>query len=111
MGEWDAAAEYELTVSLPGDFQENQTELILSVGYRGDAARVYFNGRLLTDNWFSGYEGDGNLQVGLSYLSAENPGLLTDGAKLTVLILPIKKSTLAGTTTKGEGQIFLQAEH
>ena len=55
---------------------------------------MYFGDRLLTDNWFSGYpypNGDGALEVGITYLAGENPGLLQPGAELRVLILPIKK--------------------
>jgi hypothetical protein len=68
---------------------------------------VYFKDRLLTDNWFSGYVSEGAMEVGLAYLSEENPGLLEDGAVLTLLIL-LKKSTLDGTALKGEGSVFLQ---
>ena len=31
---------------------------------------------LLTDNWYSGYRGEGAMEVGLTYLAGENPGLL-----------------------------------
>ena len=40
-----------------------------------------------TDNWFSGYTSEqGGAVVGLSYLAAENPGLLADGAELTLMV-------------------------
>jgi hypothetical protein len=109
--EWKAAAEYNITLSLPKGWEghDNQTtELVLAIDYAGDAARVYFKDRLLTDNWFSGYVSEGAMEVGLTYLSEENPGLLEDGAVLTLLILPLKKSTLDGTALKGEGSVFLQ---
>jgi hypothetical protein len=91
-------------------------ELTLAIDYAGDAARVYFKDRLLTDNWYSGYRGDGALQVGLSYLSGENPGLLEDGAQLTLLVLPLKKSTLEPAADPEvallpEGKVFLQKEY
>ena len=79
---------------------------ILAVPYTGDALRVYYKDKLLvrpslhmacpvvrmpamtmlmtmrvwlaqTDNWYSGYTSEqGGAVVGLSYLAAENPGLL-----------------------------------
>lgn len=51
----------------------------LGIQYRGDAARVYYGKRLLTDNFFSGYVGHGQLDVGLSYLAGvgEAKGVLT----------------------------------
>ena len=64
--------------------------------------RVYYKDRLLTDNWFSGYtSAQGGAVVGLSYLAGENPGLLVDGVELTLMILPLERSSL-------EGGIFLQ---
>ena len=48
-----------------------------------------------TDNWFSGYTSEqGGAVVGLSYLAAENPGLLADGAELTLMV-PQKPPMLA----------------
>jgi hypothetical protein len=35
------------------------------------------------------------LQVGLNYLAGENPGLLEEGARLSLWILPITKADLA----------------
>ena len=46
--EWDAAAEYTLTLSLPEGWQrhgEQSTELRLAVDYSGDAARIYYKDR------------------------------------------------------------------
>ena len=64
--------------------------------------RVYYKDKLLTDNWFSGYtSAQGGAVVGLSYLAGENPGLLVDGVELTLMILPLERSSL-------EGGIFLQ---
>ena len=37
---------------------------------------------LLTDNWYSGYRGEGAMEVGLTYLAGENPGLLVSSAAL-----------------------------
>ena len=65
--------------------------------------------RLLTDNWYSGYQGDGNLQIGVTFLSEENLGLLSNGSELTVLVLPLKKATLDGTAPH-EAQVFLQEQ-
>jgi len=74
-----------------GDFK-------LAVDYVGDAARIYFGERLLTDNWYSGYKGEGAMEVGLNYLAGENQGLLDAGAILSLWILPLKKSELETKT-------------
>ena len=92
MQEWGAAARYTVTLGATptvGDFR-------LVVDYVGDAARVYFNKRLLTDNWYSAYDpmDEGALEVGLNYLAGENPGLLLAGAALDVWVLPLKRSSL-----------------
>lgn len=147
MTDWEGAAHYTVTVSLAGGLA-NTTELLLAVDYIGDAARVYYKDRCLTDNWFSGwvrcsacigingrwqalacvaawllplcflvlplaavadgsaarpcrYNGQGQLEVGLSYLAAENPGLVTDGAVLDLYVLPLQRSAL-------ESNVFLQ---
>ena len=91
--EWAAAAVYTVQHFVPAGLT-NASELLLAFDYAGDAARVYYKDRLLTDNWFSGYRGDGQLEVGISYLAGENTGLLDPDAELTVLILPLKESTL-----------------
>ena len=70
---------------------------------------MYYQRRLLTDNWYSGYRGDGALEVGLTYLEDENEGLLRDGAELELWVLPLKKATL-DTKMAGEAQVFLQKE-
>ena len=68
----------------------------------GDAGRLLFEGKLLTDNWFSGYRPmEGGFEVGLSYLSHEHPGLLKNGANMTLLVLPMNRSAL-------ENNVFLQ---
>ena len=67
----------------------------LAIDYDGDAARLYFGGRCLTDNWQSGYKGEGAMEVGLNYLAGENPGLLQKGAQLSLWILPITRADLA----------------
>jgi hypothetical protein len=74
-----------------GDFK-------LAVDYVGDAARIYFGERLLTDNWYSGYKGEGAMEVGLNYLAGENQGLLDAGTILSLWILPLKKSELETKT-------------
>lgn len=99
LAEWGGAAEYSVRLQTPAAGVAADSEVMLSLAYDGDAARVYYSNstghaRLLTDNWYSGYRGEGQLEVGLSYLEMENLGLLTPGAELRVLILPIKKSTL-----------------
>ena len=91
------AAEYEVTIHRDPKFNASKSELRLAFDYDGDAARVLFKGRLLTDNWYSGYRGDGQCEVGLTYLSGASecgPALLEDGAKLKVLVLPLKRETL-----------------
>ena len=94
--EWNAAAVYTVTLHVEdGGAVPPFTEVRLAVDYDADCARVYYGDRLLTDNWFSGYKGDGACEVGLSYLAGENAGLLQDGATLTVLLLPLKKVRLA----------------
>ena len=67
----------------------------------GDSARVYFGERCLTDNWYSGYKGEGAMEVGLSYLAGENPGLLSAGATLQLWVLPLKQTDL-------ENDVYLQ---
>ena len=116
MSEWAAAEKYSLTLSLPAGWEQagkQRMELTLAIDYAGDAARVYYKDRLLTDNWFSGYRGDGALEIGLTYLEEENPGILADGSVLELWILPLKKSTidLHENTTDGEPQVFLQQDY
>jgi beta-galactosidase len=90
--EWTAAAKYKVVVS--GIPPAETTDLRLWVRYFGDSARFYANatGVLLTDNWFTGYSGDGEMQVGLSYLQAEAG--LTGSSEYDLYILPLKESTL-----------------
>ena len=121
MAEWGAAAEYKIKLSIPSRWQKQElvagpsqtVELTLAVNYSGDAARIYFGDRLLTDNWYSGYRGDGSMEVGLSYLAGENPGVLADDAELTLLILPLKKATIDVSLgpPDGEAQVFLQRDY
>ena len=116
MNEWAAAEKYSLTLSLPAGWEQagrQRMELTLAIDYAGDAARVYYKDRLLTDNWYSGYRGDGALEVGLTYLSKENPGILTNGSVLELWILPLKKSTinLHENATDDEAQVFLQQDY
>ena len=93
MEEWAAAAVWNLTLTeaIPttgGDYK-------LRVDYAGDAARLYFSDRCLTDNWQSGYKSEGAMEVGLNFLAGENPGLLEKGAQLQLWILPITKYDLS----------------
>ena len=41
------------------------------------------------------------MQVGITYLAGENPGLLAPGAQLDLWVLPLKKASL-------EDNVFLQ---
>ena len=94
MADWRAGAEIyniTLTAAVPGPTLGDFT---LAIDYVGDAARLYYGGRLLTDNWYSGYSGEGAMEVGLNYLAEENPGLLEAGATLSLWILPLKQSDL-----------------
>ena len=58
-----------------------------------------FQDRCLTDNWFSGYEGDSSMQLGLDYLAGENPTIFS--ANLTLLVMPLKQASL-------EDDVFIQ---
>ena len=65
----------------------SKTELILAIPYEGDALRVYYKDKLLTDNWFSGYSSEqGGAVVGLSYLADENPGCASPPPPLSVCV-------------------------
>ena len=111
--EWGAAAHYSVMLTEPGCLAaqapggcprfkaaaQSNLELRLAVDYHADSARVYLGDRCLTDNWYSGYVGDGQLQVGLDYLAGENPGIWS--GNLTLLMLPLKKQSL-------EQHVFLQ---
>ena len=99
--EWDAAARYSITLCKPPTLAGRSLELRLKIDYAADAARVYFGDVLLTDSWFSGYQADGGLEIGLSYLVGERPALLDEGAELTLLILPLTREAL-------DSNVFLQ---
>ena len=89
LAEWGAAAKYEIVLGATptnGDFR-------LLIDYVGDCARVYHNGRLLTDNWYSAYTAEGGMEVGLNYLAGENPGLLLEATKLELWYSFSKKLT------------------
>lgn len=66
------------------------------VDYVGDAARLYYGQKLLTDNWFSGYGNPGNMQIGLSYLAAEYGFPLGTGGTESFLleVLPLTQHAL-----------------
>ena len=92
--DWLGAEEYIVEINLPDNFNSSTTEVRLAIDYVGDAARIYFGNKLLTDNWYSGYVSNGRFEVGISYLADENPGLLKSGSKLQLLLLPIKEKSL-----------------
>jgi hypothetical protein len=97
-----------------GDSASNITELRLAMRYRGDCARFCFTPSggdsnrtgcmLLTDNWYSGYVGHGQMEVGLSALAAENPGLLAPSGNLTLHVMPLAKATV-------DSMIYMQQGH
>eukprot|EP00052_Salpingoeca_macrocollata_P009886 m.77600 g.77600 ORF g.77600 m.77600 type:complete len:593 (+) comp17301_c0_seq1:380-2158(+) len=91
--EWLAgAAVYEVTLSaLP----PNSTHTLLHVDYLGDAARFFFGTRLLTDNWYSGYQGQGAMEIGITALSGENDfGPVGSPVTFTLQILPLTRAAL-----------------
>ncbi len=90
-GDWTQAAVWALDVDASA---VTSSQARLAMRYRGDTARLYSGDVLLTDNWFSGYRGDGQMEVGLSYLAGKVPGLLAGGANLTLHILPMRQDTL-----------------
>eukprot|EP01065_Artemidia_motanka_P007610 TRINITY_DN137_c2_g1_i1.p1 TRINITY_DN137_c2_g1~~TRINITY_DN137_c2_g1_i1.p1 ORF type:complete len:915 (+),score=325.46 TRINITY_DN137_c2_g1_i1:66-2747(+) len=90
--DWEAAAVYDVTGN--ASVGSWQGELRLAVDYEADAARIYLGDTLLTDNWMSGYKGDGAMEVGLTYLAGENPGLQSEHLNLTLKVLPLRKDAL-----------------
>jgi hypothetical protein len=109
--EWGGAAQWVLEVDYPagagaalagvGNFSGGSAlELRLAIDYVGDAARLTTaGGKLLTDNWYTGYRGDGAMELGLSYLAGEEPALLPPFAagappNLTLSVLPLRKADL-----------------
>ena len=71
---------------------------------------MLYRGRLLTDDFYSGYAGEGALEVGLSYLHDEvarelggGAGLLDDGLELQLHVLPLQRRAL-------QSNVFLQQE-
>ena len=106
--EWGLAQQWTVDLHLPPAVP-NGTELRLAVQYRGDSARFSQGESLVTDNWFSGYAGHGQFEVGLSYMAGEYPGLLRGGpgrlaANLTLSVLPLKKADVGRI-------IYIQEEH
>lgn len=114
--DWADAATYSLELHFPrgeadlrpglrhtaGD--QSAVDLLLVIDYAADAARIYLDDALLTDNWYSGYQGDGAMQLGLSHLAGEYPSLLANGTTLELWLLPLKRSSL-------ESSIFLQQRY
>ena len=104
------ASEYDVTINFTS--YNPRDELRLAVQYDGDSARFLFKDKLLADNWFSGYDvGPGQMEVGLSYLSEENPGLLPDDLNdgsfavgCTLKILPLNRSVI-------DSRIYIQSGH
>merc|ERR1712232_249368 len=89
--EWKQAAVWTLRLDASAI---SSSQARLAIRYRGDAARLYAGEVLLTDNWFTGYKGDGQMEVGLSYLAGEVPSLLSAAVNLTLHVLPLRKDTL-----------------
>ena len=70
-------SDYDVMINFNSSSYDDRDELRLAIQYDGDSARFLFKGKLLADNWFSGYDvGPGQMEVGLSYLSEENSGLI-----------------------------------
>ena len=69
----------------------------LQIDYVGDAARLLSGtGRLLTDDWYTGYKKDGQMSLGLTYMDQAGqaqgePSLF--GSNLTLQILPLKQQS------------------
>ena len=114
MDDWlSGAAIYNITIP-PARFNiksaDDYAELRVAIDYEADAARLYSpRGKLLTDNWFSGYTADGRMEVGLTFLASENPGMSmsansSQGFNLTLFVLPLKKETL-------EKKVWLQTQY
>jgi len=100
------ASEYDVIINYTSAY-DKRDELRLAVQYDGDSARFLFNDKLLADNWFSGYdEGAGQMEVGLSYLSEENPGLLLTASTVhcTLKLLPLNKKVI-------DSRIYIQSGH
>ncbi len=105
MDDWlSGAAIYNITIPparVNMNSSDDYTELRVAIDYEADAARLYSpRGKLLTDNWFSGYTADGRMEVGLTFLASENPGISvfaesSRGTNLTLFVLPLKKDPLA----------------
>ena len=114
MDDWlSGAAIYNITIPparVNMNSSDDYTELRVAIDYEADAARLYSpRGKLLTDNWFSGYTADGRMEVGLTFLASENPGISvfaesSRGTNLTLFVLPLKKETL-------EKKVWLQTQY
>ena len=116
MSDWlSGAARYNITlptVPVVPRSSNDYVEVRLAIDYEADSARLYYRGRLLTDNWFTGYTADGRMEVGLTFLADENPGLFDDQQlfsdkpreSLVLFVLPLKKATL-------EKNVWLQPQH
>eukprot|EP01059_Diplonema_ambulator_P023879 TRINITY_DN3951_c0_g1_i1.p1 TRINITY_DN3951_c0_g1~~TRINITY_DN3951_c0_g1_i1.p1 ORF type:complete len:815 (+),score=172.87 TRINITY_DN3951_c0_g1_i1:35-2446(+) len=91
--DWGKAAKYNLTIG--GIAPPSSVDTYLAIRYEGDSARVSLNNVLLTDNWYTGYTGPGEMQIGLSYLAGEYPSLLADSVTLELSILPLKQTTVS----------------
>jgi len=117
--EWQAAASYtvELVAKASAEVEAGAAKeaagltpftgpianvaLRLGIDYAGDSARMYLGNRCLTDNWYSGYNADGRMEVGLDYLAGENPEMWSNKDGFTFNLLPLKKSSL-------QTDVFLQ---
>eukprot|EP00933_Yihiella_yeosuensis_P024208 TRINITY_DN18761_c0_g1_i1.p1 TRINITY_DN18761_c0_g1~~TRINITY_DN18761_c0_g1_i1.p1 ORF type:complete len:584 (+),score=99.86 TRINITY_DN18761_c0_g1_i1:87-1754(+) len=116
--EWQQASVWQVEVDLSaaataasassntsGPSASTSSLVRLAIDYRGDAVRVYVGKKLLTDNWFTGYRGDGQLEFVLDYLAGEAPALSSKKVNLTLHMLPLSKEDL---TTGG---VFVRKEY
>jgi hypothetical protein len=92
IAEWQAAQKYTLAVS--GLLSDPKFDVRLRLNYQGDASRVYYQQRCLTDSWYTGYTREGAPEVGLSYLM-EDAQLPETPFVLEWWVLPLKKASLA----------------
>ena len=94
--EWEAAAVWGVTLE-PAAPPPPSTDLWLRLRYVGDGARFQSNDTtVLFDDWFTGYEGPGQMHAGLSYVAAEQPegSIFGADANLTLRVLPLQRSAL-----------------
>lgn len=98
--DFEQAAAWQLVFSPDVD---PQRDLFLSIPYTGDVARVYINGKLVTDHFYNGKE----LEIGLKRFA---PDVYKNG--LVIKILPLQKEApiyipAPAIPAYGEGNAFL----